>query len=355
MERRQTAVFISRLCRWLGLVGVFGMLGACKSGDVPPTTTWVAKDLGPGRCVATNAGGQVLGVDDANASFVVAADGTRTVLGVFAAGEIAIGVGLSDAGEVVGYSEGPTGRMAVRYSGGTWRVIDGLVAPSAVIAAGPEGQLVGFSRQNGRGKAFARVGGALADLAMLGDGHSAAYLASGTRIAGIFETSDAQTHAFLVGDGRLRDLGTLGGKLSAPLGINRRGDLVGAADTASGERHAWLLPAGQTTLVDLAPSVPGAAASDARGIDDAGNVALNVEDASAVSHPFVLLGGKTPVDILPKDSAGQTFVGAHVATMAGDGRIIGWGMPRRAAADPDGGVTASSGGVRCLVWTKVTR
>lgn len=345
-----------RLASPVGLCcAVLGGLAACKSGDTPSATTWLAKDLGVGRCVATNMRGQVLGIDDSHTTFVVAPDGTRTTLGVFASGEITIGVGLTDAGDVVGYSEGPTGRTAVRHSAGVWRTIDGLVGPSAAIAASGDGQVVGFSRQGGRGKAFALIGGALADLALLGDRRSAAYLASGGRIAGIVETSDARTHAFLVRDGQLRELGTLGGKLSAPLGINKRGDLVGAAETASGERRAWLLPAGQTALVDLAPLVPGAAATDARGIDDAGNVAVNVEDASAVSRPVVLIGGKSPVDILPKDTVGRTFVGAHVAAMTGDGRIVGWGMPRRSSSAGDGGSTASGGDVRCLLWTKVTR
>jgi probable HAF family extracellular repeat protein len=45
------------------------------------------------------------------------------------------------------------------------------------------------------------------------------------------------------------DLGTLGGQSSHAFGINNRGDVVGDAETADGESHAFLFTAGR--MIDL--------------------------------------------------------------------------------------------------------
>src|SRR5205823_5089247 len=45
-------------------------------------------------------------------------------------------------------------------------------------------------------------------------------------------------HGFLWRDGKMTDLGTLGGRFSGATAINDRGQIVGRSETASGEWHA---------------------------------------------------------------------------------------------------------------------
>ena len=62
-------------------------------------------------------------------------------------------------------------------------------------------------------------------------------------------------HAFLWQNGRMTDLGTLGGTSSESHGINAQGEVVGSASTASGERHPFLWKHG--TMEDLGFSERG--------------------------------------------------------------------------------------------------
>ena len=60
----------------------------------------------------------------------------------------------------------------------------------------------------------------------------------------------AQNRASLIAAGQMTDLGTFGGPNSAPYGMDAQGDVVGAAETTAGVRHAFLAPAGGA-LIDL--------------------------------------------------------------------------------------------------------
>src|SRR2546425_3143232 len=85
-----------------------------------------------------------------------------------------------------------------------------------------------------------------------------------------FLTGGGVSHAYLWDDGVMTNLGTLpGGNASFGLAINRRGEVVGSATTASGAIHAFLWAQG--TMVDLG-TLPGGASSAATAINSRGGV-----------------------------------------------------------------------------------
>ena len=327
---------------WLGFLGCSSDKPGGGPGGDDGARSWTMADLGPGRCVAGNRHGDVLGSDADGQPFVVHPDRTRTALGGFAAGATTVGVAISARGEVVGYSDGPSGRTAIHTVDGQWVAIAGLSGTwSAAAGLDEDDRIVGVMG-DGQVERHAFVvdrGGSVA-LPLPAGLASAGYVAgSSARVAGIVETAAGDTHAFVIADGELRDLGTLGGEASAPLGINARGDVVGAAETAAGARHAFVAALGGA-MVDL--GVPaGAVSSEARGIDDHGRIVGNVYDASGMARPVAFVPGADPIALLPADETTNPFVSAAVAAMSSDGGIAGWGVAR----DPRSGV------VHCLRWT----
>jgi probable HAF family extracellular repeat protein len=328
---------------FLGVLGVVCAANGCSSRSSAPAATWTAADLGPGRCVALNNLGQVLGIDDSGNSFVVSAGAAPTTLAGLPDGSLTIGLALADSGDVVGYSEGAAGRNAIRYSAGAWAPVDGVVGPWSVATAfGPTGEIVGWAGTDAMGgtMAFRAAAGALTSLALPAGQSSAAYVAGAAgSVVGIFETTASVTHGFLIAKGQLTDLGTLGGGNSTPYAMNGRGDIAGASETAAGATHAFLSPGGGA-LVDLGLPA-GAISSDARGVDDQGRVAGNADDGAGGERPVVFVVGKDAVELMPADSAGKPFVSAHVAAMSPDGHIVGWGLPQNGGGNP----------IHCLLWS----
>jgi probable HAF family extracellular repeat protein len=189
-------------------------------------------------------------------------------------------------------------------------------------------------------QAFLLKNGALTDLKLAAP-NSAAYLVEGNLVVGVLQTASGDTHAFVKNGDTVSDLGTFGGANSTPYAMNASGDVVGAAETTAGPRHAFLAKTG-SALTDL--GVPnGATSSEARGISDAEQIAMNLYDANHRSRPVVFVTGGAPIDLLPTDSTNPYF-SAHVVAMSPAGNIVGWGV---LASTADAGATVA----RCLLWT----
>ena len=76
-------------------------------------------------------------------------------------------------------------------------------------------------------------------------------------------------HPFLYSDGKLIDLGTLGGKSAGAQAINSQGVVVGWSYTAGANEHAFLYSNG--TMQDLG-TLPGGWSSSAMSINNLGQV-----------------------------------------------------------------------------------
>ncbi len=120
-----------------------------------------------------------------------------------------------------------------------------------ISADKPYGE-VGWMRAQGRNTshAFLLHNGQLEDLGTLGGNSSYAWdLNAYGWVVGYSQTPDRSRHAFLFQGSLMADLGTLGGEDSRAYGVNDQGQIVGYADTDRGERHAFLYDQGR--LSDL--------------------------------------------------------------------------------------------------------
>jgi probable HAF family extracellular repeat protein len=98
-------------------------------------------------------------------------------------------------------------------------------------------------------------------------------------------------HAFGYADGKMSDLGTLGGgRYSWATGINAGGQIVGAADLAGGEVHGCVCFQGKLRDFNalLNPAPHGWLITGANGINDAGRVIATAAFNGGNPHAVIL-------------------------------------------------------------------
>lgn len=163
---------------------------------------------------------------------------------------------INERGWVVGRAQVDPGRRhSTSYHAFLWR--DGRMRDLGTLGGtesvahdvNERGQVVGASvrdsLQSGEfvvraRRAFLWEEGRMRSLGTLGGRESRAHaLNDRGQVVGASSTRDGELHAFLWDDGTMRDLGTLGGRRSRAHDIDERGRVVGASTTRNGELHAF--------------------------------------------------------------------------------------------------------------------
>ncbi len=129
--------------------------------------------------------------------------------------------------------------------------------------------------------------------------------------------SRANVHALFFDSGKARDLGTLGGKNSQAFGLNEGGQVVGTAQTVSGDKHAFVWNRGK--MRDLG-ALPNGKYSAAYGINKAGDI-VGVSAFDALNNHAVLWrrGKIFDLGVLPNGS------GSFARAINDRGQIVGFG------------------------------
>jgi probable HAF family extracellular repeat protein len=136
------------------------------------------------------------------------------------------------------------------------------------------------------------------------------------QVTGAFYATNGALHGFIWEGGTMTDIGTLGGPLAAPLGMNDLGNVVGYSDTSAEPQHAFKFADGQ--MNDL--GTLGGVHSVGRDINDAGVVVGNAQrpEPEHYSHAFLLDSGR----MIDLGTLGGAFSDAFAINAAGD--IVGW-------------------------------
>ncbi|MBL8377776.1 MAG: DUF3466 family protein [Burkholderiales bacterium] len=226
-------------------------------------------------------------------------------------GSYSSAISINRHGVVVGDSflPGDMIRRGISFSGGTLTDLAPFVVASDINASG---QIVGGTG----GKAALYSGGSILDLGTLGGAVSFAIAINDAgQVVGRAQTGTGQTHAFLYSGGSMTDLGTLGGSFSHAWDINAVGQVVGSAAKPSlvpgamppEVSHAFLYENG--TMIDLNTLLPPG--SSFRSLD----IAFGINDFGAIAGSGTRLDGSVGAFVLTPVPEPQT----HAMLLAGLG------------------------------------
>ena len=115
-----------------------------------------------------------------------------------------------------------------------------------------------------------------------------AYTAFALLCLGFAPASQAQLFSYELGPMEAVDLGTFGGEQADALDVNDNGDVVGWAEQAGGNRHAFLLRGGNTVKQDISSELGNVSAS-ANGINNLGWIVGDYQAPQSGAHTRAFL------------------------------------------------------------------
>jgi probable HAF family extracellular repeat protein len=203
----------------------------------------------------------VAGQAEATHAFVYR-DGVMTDLGTYPGYDTSDAVGINNHGEIVGNSSNAIHNKVFVYKNGQYRHIPAPAGAVNIFAGGinEHGHVTGtLQLPTDHLHAFVYADGASVDLGTLGNlpnGESAGIAINDRgQIAGWSSGIGFRSHAVLVTDGRMKDLGTIPADdpfaTSVATGIDHRGWVVGLSDDGGGNTFAFLYDGKQTLDLNL--------------------------------------------------------------------------------------------------------
>jgi probable HAF family extracellular repeat protein len=239
---------------------------------------WVYPDSSNGLWAVNNQG-QATGSTYYNWQYqaMLTSDGAVRSLGTLG-GTSSEGTAINNLGQVSGISLLPDGSAhAFLYSSGTMQDLGTLSGGRDSLSFGmnDKGQVVGYSE----------IGS--------GSQSQGAYFFWPQLYGGQWFNPPMTAHAVIFDNGKVTDLGTLGGTNSSAMAINNAGTVVGVSETTSGVTHAFEYQAGKMIDLGMLPpnTQPGYKLSPeystARAINDAGQIV-----GSSNWHAFLYQNGK---------------------------------------------------------------
>ena len=203
-----------------------------------------------------------------------------------------VGVGLNAAGVVAGWTEiGDSECRAALWNKAVPMQLGTLphCGNSYAVALNKSGQAVGLAKEADDARfnhAFLAQNGKMQDLGALGGKYSVAHAINDAgQVVGESITAAGERHGFLWQNGKMEDIGALGvGNTVVACGLNNRGQVVGAANLIpNGKNHAFLWQQG--TMRDLG-LLSGGTFSYGYAINEAGQVVGWADDAKGELHAF---------------------------------------------------------------------
>lgn len=196
---------------------------------------------------------------------------------------------VNGVGTIVGESDAPSIAGAFVFSNGVMTGLNSLGGnPGGTLAAAfalnDAGEIVGTEEFTGpvSSHAFSYSNGAVSDLGTLPGGNmsSAFGVNLGGVIVGSSNRGDGTTHAFLYVGGAMGDMGTLGGSNSTALAINNQGTIVGQSDSALGSEAAFVTLESQMSNLNTLVNLPGVNLVTAAAINNLNQIVVQSDTGS---------------------------------------------------------------------------
>lgn len=219
---------------------------------------------------------------------------------------------INNQGQVVGWREATGQPEAFRYeSDGRSYLLNTGGAASRALAINEAGQAAG-RLSNASEQAFVEEQGNLQIISGEVNGYAVAMNNAGQVLVKELTTSGFRT--LLWENGVLTDLGNLGGPCTQGQDLNDAGQVVGWAQTAAGEYHAFIWEHG--VMTDLAPILVGEF-NAAIAINNQGQILLK-SSTPAGEHTFLYQNGQvSDLGNFGSSYAVATDLNIH-------GQIVGW-------------------------------